>query len=222
MEGIMIKEAAKMLGVEAHVLRYWEDELGLTIKRNTMGHRYYDERDIKMFTEVQALKAKGLTLKDIRTGIEKHKQGRKNSEMQETLQQEVIHNGGNGKEEYDSEKQRGINGQEENNTRQEIKTPEKVSGEDIKVVDFKLAQMQSVMNRVIANALRENKGIIASSIKGEITEDVMKQLDVIMREREEREEERFRKLDECLRRIQLANEEVAATRMRRRFRRKKP
>lgn len=186
MEGIMIKEAAKMLGVEAHVLRYWEDELGLAIKRNTMGHRYYDERDIKMFTEVQELKAKGFTLKDIRTGIEKHKQ------------------------------------EKENNTQKEMTSPEKVANEDIKVVDFKLAQMQSVMNRVIANALRENKGIIASSIKGEITEDVMKQLDVIMREREEREEERFRKLDECLRRIQQANEEVAATKVRRRFRRKRP
>ena len=37
-----IKEAAKKLHVEAHVLRYWEDELKLDIKRNAQGHRYYD------------------------------------------------------------------------------------------------------------------------------------------------------------------------------------
>ena len=38
--GIMtIKEAAKKLHVEAHVLRYWEDELKLDIKRNAQGHR---------------------------------------------------------------------------------------------------------------------------------------------------------------------------------------
>ena len=34
-----IKEAAKKLHVEAHVLRYWEDELKLDIKRNAQGHR---------------------------------------------------------------------------------------------------------------------------------------------------------------------------------------
>ena len=37
----LIKEAAKLVEVEAHVLRYWEEELGLKIKRNEMGHRYY-------------------------------------------------------------------------------------------------------------------------------------------------------------------------------------
>ena len=34
-----IKEAAKKLHVETHVLRYWEDELKLDIKRNAQGHR---------------------------------------------------------------------------------------------------------------------------------------------------------------------------------------
>ena len=42
-----IKEAAKKLHVETHVLRYWEDELKLDIKRNAQGHRYYDDRDIR-------------------------------------------------------------------------------------------------------------------------------------------------------------------------------
>ena len=52
--GIMtIKEAAKKLHVEAHVLRYWEDELKLDIKRNAQGHRYYDDRDIRLFESVK-------------------------------------------------------------------------------------------------------------------------------------------------------------------------
>ena len=37
----MISEAAKQVGVESHVLRYWEEELELEISRNEMGHRYY-------------------------------------------------------------------------------------------------------------------------------------------------------------------------------------
>ena len=37
----MISDAAALAGVETHVLRYWEEELDLTIPRNEMGHRYY-------------------------------------------------------------------------------------------------------------------------------------------------------------------------------------
>ena len=70
MDGIMIRDAAKMLGVESHVLRYWEEELGLEIKRNSMGHRYYDDRDIKMFKDIMDLKDRGFALKDIKAGIE--------------------------------------------------------------------------------------------------------------------------------------------------------
>ena len=32
----MISETAKITQVEPHVLRYWEEELGLAIKRNEM------------------------------------------------------------------------------------------------------------------------------------------------------------------------------------------
>ena len=45
----MISEAAKQVEVESHVLRYWEEELGLTIGRTEMGHRYYTRDDIQLF-----------------------------------------------------------------------------------------------------------------------------------------------------------------------------
>ena len=34
----MISEAAKRVNVETHVLRYWEEELSLSIGRTEMGH----------------------------------------------------------------------------------------------------------------------------------------------------------------------------------------
>ena len=37
----MISDAAALVNVESHVLRYWEEELELTVPRNEMGHRYY-------------------------------------------------------------------------------------------------------------------------------------------------------------------------------------
>ena len=45
----MISDAAKQVEVEAHVLRYWEEELEIPAKRNEMGHRYYTEEDIARF-----------------------------------------------------------------------------------------------------------------------------------------------------------------------------
>ena len=44
----MISEAAKQVNVESHVLRYWEEELDLTIGRTEMGHRYYTKDDIQL------------------------------------------------------------------------------------------------------------------------------------------------------------------------------
>lgn len=62
----MISDAAKQVQVEAHVLRYWEEELKVPAKRNEMGHRYYTEEDIDRFKRVKELKEQGLQLKAIR------------------------------------------------------------------------------------------------------------------------------------------------------------
>ena len=54
----MISEAAKQVNVESHVLRYWEEELDLTIGRTEMGHRYYT-KDLKpLIPELKEKKSK--------------------------------------------------------------------------------------------------------------------------------------------------------------------
>ena len=65
-----ISDAAKMVKVESHVLRYWEDELALEIPRNEMGHRYYTQREIDIFCQIRALKDRGLQLKAIKDVLE--------------------------------------------------------------------------------------------------------------------------------------------------------
>ena len=61
-----ISETAKEVQVENHVLRYWEEELGLPVKRNAQGHRYYTKDDIAVFQRVKQLKERGLQLKAIK------------------------------------------------------------------------------------------------------------------------------------------------------------
>lgn len=63
----LISDAARQVQVETHVLRYWEEELSLPIKRNELGHRYYTEEDIKKFKEIHNLKEQGLQLKAIKS-----------------------------------------------------------------------------------------------------------------------------------------------------------
>ena len=60
-----VSQAVKFLEVQSHVLRYWEEELKLPIKRNEMGHRYYTRWDIQVFLSIKELKKRGYSLKEI-------------------------------------------------------------------------------------------------------------------------------------------------------------
>ncbi len=62
----LISEMSKMLQLEPHVLRYWEEELGFDIARNEMGHRYYTEKDLQRFIRVKELKKDGMQLREIK------------------------------------------------------------------------------------------------------------------------------------------------------------
>ncbi len=64
-----ISDAAKKLNIEAHVLRYWEEELGLDIPRNELGHRCYREDDLKTFKHISELKSEGLSLHEIKQSL---------------------------------------------------------------------------------------------------------------------------------------------------------
>lgn len=59
----MISDAAALVNVESHVLRYWEEELELTVPRNEMGHRYYTKENIEQFMKIKRMERAGLSVK---------------------------------------------------------------------------------------------------------------------------------------------------------------
>ena len=61
-----ISDAAQMMDVESHALRYWEEELDLSVPRNEQGHRYYTKENIEQFQKIKDLKEKGYQLKAIK------------------------------------------------------------------------------------------------------------------------------------------------------------
>lgn len=66
-----VQQAAETTGLKPYVLRYWEEELNLSIGRNELGHRYYTGYDIQMFLNIRELKNRGLKLSAIRELIPK-------------------------------------------------------------------------------------------------------------------------------------------------------
>ena len=64
-----ISDAAKQVNVESHVLRYWEEELELPIKRNKQGHRFYTTEDVERLKRIKMMKEQGFQLKAIKTAL---------------------------------------------------------------------------------------------------------------------------------------------------------
>ena len=72
-----VSEAVRRTGVPSHVLRYWEEELQITIHRSAQGYRIYTESDLELFRRVKLLKEKGIQLKAIRVLLEEQDDGQK-------------------------------------------------------------------------------------------------------------------------------------------------
>lgn len=86
----MISEAAKRVNMETHVLRHWEEELGLAIGRTEMGHRYYTEEDIRLFNCIKELKEQGMLLKELKDLIPDMLEARAKKKKLETQEKEPL------------------------------------------------------------------------------------------------------------------------------------
>lgn len=195
---LFISDAAKKVHVEAHVLRYWEEELELPIKRNELGHRYYTEEDVKRFQEIRELKERGLQLKAIRLILKNGKLDRlsdgENTQAEKAAKAAEI-----------AEK-----------TSSAAKAVEKVTGEvePIKTTSVvgeesreeKAARLQWLLKQLFKEVLQENNEAMCR----EVRESILKEMDYQFRMQEEREDEReaaqikrdeehFRRVDELLR-----------------------
>lgn len=171
----LISDAAKKVEVESHVLRYWEEELGIPIKRNELGHRYYTQEDVECFKEVKSLKEQGLQLKAIRMIVRNGKIERVKSE--------------------DETKKMG----------EEKQMIEIIASKDISEMDEgkeeKSIRLQMLLQHMITEAVKESNKEMCDDIK----ESVLKEMDYQFRLQEEREEirttERNKKEDEHYKRI---------------------
>ena len=194
----LISDAAKVVQAEPHVLRYWEEELELPIQRTELGHRYYTEEDIQTFQNIKELKERGFQLKAIKVLLPELKKRKADSSA------EII------------------------DLEQKLAEQEKEKAEpegNITVFPLnpdldRFQQFETIMTSLFRQTLKENN----EELENRISDSVIHGMDVLMQLKEEKEEERFRRLDETISLHQKNGTLVAAARepgLFRLFRRKK-
>lgn len=175
-EPILISDACKQLNMEAHVLRYWEEELGLPIMRNEQGYRCYTNAQLLMFQRIKILRDANFQLKAIKLVVPRlslldddefyylvklsDEMNRRASELPDTIPAILP-----------------------------------VSAEQTELArKLRMEEFEDVMNRILDRALKQH----VEDITEQVSTKVIKEMDYRMRLQDDEAEERFRKLDETL------------------------
>lgn len=231
----LISDASKKVDVESHVLRYWEEELELSIPRNDMGHRYYTDFHIRLFKQVKMLKEKGYQLKAIKAALAKSLQSDgkviipnevleedvmaalKVTGIGEQIMREQMEKGqAGGKTEEREDKLKNKEAAETSVAEDTAEENGKISGTSLAALGEdsveailageKMEQFQRVMNHIIGRAMEENSEKLSQDISYLVHDKLMKEMDYLMRVADEKEEERFKQIDEAIRSYQRDNQ----------------
>lgn len=217
----MISDAANIVNVESHVLRYWEEELELNIPRNEMGHRYYTKENIQEFQKIKELKEQGYQLKAIRMIVHNGTLNGQAVELaagtpEETAERKpdlrqvpqtsqntfgdkmsMANDRENAALKTGAAPKTAVNGKESSlpaeTRREELQNQSILENTD------KMAQFTDLMTEIVGKALAANNRELSKSISEDVGEQVLKEMNYLMREQEEADEERFRKLDAAIR-----------------------
>ena len=176
----IISEASQKTGLEPHVLRYWEDELGLEIERNELGHRYYSEEQINLLCRVKEMKNRGFQLKAIKSELMVYPSQQMASQIVQQSTTEVSQP-----------------------VMQQSMSPSQTRSDD------KMDQFKAIIAGIVAETLRENNVILGQELSDTVGNKVIKEMDYLLRMKEEAEEDRFKRLDEAIRSCQKSNKEAA-------------
>ena len=182
---LTVKDVAEMLETEPYVLRFYEKELNLTIKRNTKGHRVYTIEDVEMFRRILEMREQGLQLKAIE-GIMHDS----NQEVKESYEQ------------LTSGQLAPVKSNNEGVTTIDISDPE---NEKVKVFMGMITQAVMEGNKASAEQIKQE---VKAEIAAEVNNNVDDKLNKIQELQNAKNEEYYRKLDETMREVQKMRKEM--------------
>lgn len=221
----MISDAANIVHVESHVLRYWEDELELNIPRNEMGHRYYTKENIAEFQRIKELKEQGYQLKAIRMIVHNGPIEGLTAEAPIPAGQAPLSAGAVAAIPQPVQPVAAQPAAVTQPVQQSVQPVQSVAAQSAAVTQSgqsaaprqipvkttaespqsilnntdKMAQFTELMTEIVGKALAANNEELGQSISEEVGKQVIKEMNYLMREREEAEEDRFRRLDAAIR-----------------------
>ena len=201
-----ISEAARLLSVENHVLRYWEEELELKIPRNELGHRYYREEEIQLLHCIKELKNKGFQLKAVKEVLPDLEQKKlidihKLLTTQEELENQEL-------EQLEQARQKEMT-QREEVQREDIQKENRRKGTEEK--NKNIAGRNREETEVDSGKNCEQAENLGDAMGNHLCNKMLREVDELMVEQEQREEERYKRLDETIRSVQKARQEVAVS-----------
>lgn len=175
----MISEAAKRVNVETHVLRYWEEELSLSIGRTEMGHRYYTEDDIQLFCCIKELKEQGIQLKELKGLIPDMLRTRDKLKLQKEPKEDPTASNSVSEEQLDM------------------------------ASNASLEKIQLQIEEIFQHAMLENNKILEESVSQSISQAIIKEMNYLFQAQDRQEEDRYKKLDHLIRQQQTYRKESA-------------
>lgn len=175
----MISEAAKRVNVETHVLRYWEEELSLSIGRTEMGHRYYTEDDIQLFCCIKELKEQGIQLKELKGLIPDMLRTRDKLKLQKEPKEDPTVSNSVSEEQLDM------------------------------ASNASLEKIQLQIEEIFQHAMLENNKILEESVSQSISQAIIKEMNYLFQAQDRQEDDRYKKLDHLIRQQQTYRKESA-------------
>ena len=226
---LLISEVAQLLKVESHVLRYWEDELGLKIKRNEFGHRCYTQKDIQFLLQVKEWKDKGYPLKAIKSFLcgpsdnlipmpvyQSQNYASDASASQGAMTSQEVPASQGAMTSQSAAASQGTMTVHTASAPTQTATPIQAAvfpapsaahapaNRPTLSPDQKMEQFQSILNRIVSNAIRENNVALGQEVGAHVSERVLKEMDYLMRTQEEVLETHFQNLDQAIRKQQTS------------------
>lgn len=214
----VISQVVDKTNIKSHTIRYWEHELDLTINRNNMGHRCYSEEHINLFLKIKELKDLGYQLKaiklllpDIKKLDEMDHMGILKLKDEMNLRAMGLDVAGLNQVLHRQEGDKALDKSEDGHAGSQLIETRRQNLAIKSSTTEKMNQFQDIMKRIMLDAVRENNVDITEAVTERVTDSVVKEMDYLLRIKEDREEERFKKLDETIRGVQRSRQEVAAT-----------
>ena len=156
-----ISDAAQMMDVESHALRYWEEELDLSVPRNEQGHRYYTKENIEQFQKIKDLKEKGYQLKAIKMLLH---------EEQPLLETEP-----QPKEKAKAKEKPQVPAATAQPQMAQVTQITKQRAQSSKIgADEKMEQFQNLMTGIVKRAIEENNQALGLAVGEQVGERVLK------------------------------------------------